>query len=118
MTAAEFKILFPEFSAAPTALVESRIAWAAARTPAAIWGTDYLEQGIGFLAAHFLAMAPEAKAMRKGEKAGETMYLAERKRLAKIVGSAAAYRVAGLPSTPIDGTALTEAAAPEGWPAL
>lgn len=116
MTAAEFRVLFPEFANAPTALIESRIAWALARTPEAIWG-EHFEQGLAFMAAHFLAMLPEAKAMRKGEKAGETMYLAERKRLAKIVGSASAYRTAGLPSTPIDGAALRQAAAPDGWPA-
>lgn len=115
MTADEFRAIFPEFAAAPTPLIESRISWATSRTPVAVWGAD-IEQGIGFLAAHFLAMLPEAKAMRKGEKPGETMYLSERQRMEKIVGGAAAYRVAGLPSTPIDPTVLTQAEAPEGWP--
>ncbi len=115
MTAAEFKILFPEFVNAPTALVESRIAWATTRTPAAVWG-DYQEQGIGFLAAHFLALLPNAKDMRKGEKPGETMYLAERERLARIVGSSAATRLAGLPRTPITIADLVPAATPTGWP--
>ena len=115
MTAAEFRALFPEFANAPDALIESRIAWAVARTPESVWG-DHLEHGIAFMAAHFLAMLPEAKAMRKGEKPGETMYLAERKRLARLVGSAAAYRTAGIPSTQIDATALTQAEPPSGWP--
>jgi hypothetical protein len=116
LTAAEFKALFPEFANAPDALVESRIAWAVPRTPVDVWGADYLEQGIGLLAAHFLSLAPNAKAMRKGERPGETMYLAERTRIARIVGSAAAHRVAGLPSTPLNTTALTPSAVPEGWP--
>lgn len=99
MTASEFKALFPEFANAPDALVDSRIAWAASRTPSATWG-DLYEQGLAFLVAHFLAELPAGKDMRKGEKPGETMYLAERQRLARIVGSSSATRLAGLPSTP------------------
>lgn len=102
MTAAEFKALFPEFDGASNTLVESRIAWAEARTPADVWGADYRDQGIAFLTAHFLALLPQAKALRKGETPGATMYLTERQRLARIVGSAYAGRVAGLPATPTD----------------
>lgn len=112
MTAAEFIVLFPEFSAAPTALIESRIAWALLRTPVGIWG-DYQEQGLSLLTAHFLAQHPAAKDMRKGEKPGETMYLAERQRLERIVGSSAATRLAGLPSTPTSAD-LTRGAGDDG----
>lgn len=93
MTAAEFKDLFPEFTGAANALVESRIAWAEARTPADIWG-EKRDQGIALLAAHFLALLPEARDMRKGEKPGETMYGRERAALNVIVSSG--FRVAGL----------------------
>lgn len=95
MTAAEFKALFPEFNNAPDALVESRIAWATSRTPADIWGDDQ-DQGIAWYAAHFLALLPAAKDMRKGEKPGESMYLRERQRMNAIVSSG--FRVAGIPS--------------------
>lgn len=95
MTAAEFKILFPEFANTPTALVESRISWAEARTPSDVWGDGATqEQGIGFLAAHMLALAPGAKDMRAGEEKGVTMYSRERERLEGIVSSG--FRIAGL----------------------
>lgn len=92
MTSAEFKILFPEFAAAPDTLVESRLAWAGARTPVAVWG-DKQEQGAAFLAAHLLALLPSAKDMRAGEEKGVTMYSRERERLEGVVSSG--YRVAG-----------------------
>jgi hypothetical protein len=92
MTAAEFKVLFPEFVNAADALVTSRIAWAEPRTPLDIWG-DLQEQGIAFLTAHFLALLPNGKEMRKGEKPGESMYLRERERLEVIVSSG--FRIAG-----------------------
>lgn len=92
MTAAEFKVLFPEFVSAADALVTSRIDWATPRTPLDIWG-ELQEQGIAFLTAHFLALLPNAKEMRKGEKPGESMYLRERMRLEQIVSSG--FRIAG-----------------------
>lgn len=94
MTAAEFKALFPEFSRASDALVTSRLEWAEARTPSDIWG-DLQDQGIAWLTAHFLVLLPEAKDMRKGEKAGESIYGRERQRLALVVSGG--FRVAGLP---------------------
>ncbi len=94
MTAAEFKVLFPEFSRASDALVESRLLWATDRTPEDVWG-DLQDQGIAWLTAHFLCLLPEAKDMRKGEKPGESMYGRERSRLALVVRGG--FRVAGLP---------------------
>ena len=93
-TPATFRVIFPEFSRASDALVSSRIAMAEARTPLDIWG-DLRPQGLAWLAAHLLAMAPEAKDMRKGEKPGETMYKGQRDHLALVVSSG--FRVAGLP---------------------
>jgi hypothetical protein len=94
MTAAEFKALFPEFKNAADDLVTSRLAWALARTPSDIWGT-YQAEGVAWYTAHFLALLPNAKDMRKGEKPGESMYLRERQRLGLVLSSG--YRVAGLP---------------------
>lgn len=98
MTAAQFRAMFaPAFDRAPDALVETRLAWAEARTPVEIWG-DLQEQGVAWLAAHFVAIAPGAKDMRKGGKASldsydSTPYGQERKRLNRTVS--AGYRVAG-----------------------
>ncbi len=95
-TAANFRLLFPEFARADTPTIESRIAWAEERTPADIWDATR-PQGIAWMAAHFLCLLPSAKDMRKGEKAGETMYGRERQKLNRIVGGG--FRVAGIPST-------------------
>lgn len=92
MTPAELRALFPEFTRATDALIQSRIDWATARTPADIWG-DKRDQGIAWLAAHFLALAPGSEDMRKGEKPGETSYGRERKRLNVQVSSG--FRTAG-----------------------
>lgn len=94
MTAAEFKALFPEFTKADDTLVESRLLWAEYRTPAGIWG-DLQLQGIAWLTAHFLVSLPSAKDMRKGAPVGDSIYLAERKRLNVLVS--AGYRIAGIP---------------------
>lgn len=94
MTAAEFKATFPEFANAPDALVTSRLAWALARTPLDIWGA-YQAEGVAWYCAHFLALLPNAKDMRKGEKPGESMYLRERQRLGLTLSSG--FRTAGNP---------------------
>lgn len=83
--------MFPEFASAPDALVTVRLGWATLRTPLEIWNT-LQEQGIAFLTAHYLAILPNAKDMRKGEKPGDSMYLRERENLELIVSSG--FRVA------------------------
>ena len=54
---------------------------------------DLEDDGVSYLAAHLLALAPSARDMRKGEKPGETMYGRERKILEAIVSSG--FRTAG-----------------------
>ena len=83
--------MFPEFANAPDPLVTVRIGWATLRTPIEIWNA-LQEQGIAFLTAHYLAILPNAKDMRKGEKPGESMYLRERQNLELMVSSG--FRVA------------------------
>jgi hypothetical protein len=92
VTAASFKVAFPEFVTAPDAIVTARIGMAQRRTPAGIWG-DLEDDGVSYLTAHLLALAPSARDMRKGEKPGETMYGRERKILEAIVSSG--FRTAG-----------------------
>lgn len=90
-TAATFRAIFPEFTRATDALIDSRISMATQRTPADVWG-DLQAQGIAWMTAHMLALLPEAKDMRKGEPAGETMYGRERAILDRVVGGG--FRVA------------------------
>lgn len=94
MTPTEFKTLFPEFSGATDAIVQTRLTWAEDRTDEELFG-DMYDQGVGLMCAHFLCLLPQAKDLRKGEKPGETPYLRERLRLNMIVASG--YRTAGLP---------------------
>lgn len=97
-TATTFRAVLPEFTRATDALIESRIAMAQERTPSDVWGV-LQGQGILYLAAHLLAMLPEAKDMRKGEPVGESAYGRQRTFLERVVSSG--YRIAGLPSTPL-----------------
>lgn len=108
MTPAQFRAIFPEFTGATDALIQTRIRWAENRTPVDIWGEagadpvaapTLRDQGVATYAAHFLALLPEAKPMRKGEKPGESMYWRERQRLNLIVSSG--YRTAGLPDAEV-----------------
>ena len=92
MTPADFLLLLPECTGGSTALSQTRLDWASERTDADVWGAKE-DQGIAWMAAHFLCLLPEGKDMREGEKPGETMYGRERARLNKIVSSG--YRVAG-----------------------
>ena len=91
MTAAEFRAIFPAFSRASDALIEERLAQAERRTPGAIWG-DLQEDGVKYLAAHLLALEPQARDLAKGERFGESAYGRERLFLETIVSSG--HRVA------------------------
>lgn len=92
ISVADFKAQFPEFAKAPDDVVTVRLQWAYDRTPLDIWG-DARDQGAAWYCAHFLAILPNGKDMRKGERPGETMYLTERKRMALTVSSG--FRVTG-----------------------
>jgi hypothetical protein len=85
-TTTQFFLDFPEFVGASAVTLQKRIDWATDRTDAAIWDVK-TEQGIAWMTAHFMALLPEAKDMRMGEKPGESMYGRERSRLNKIVSS-------------------------------
>jgi len=85
---ATFLVSFPEFSDAPTALVDSRLAQATARTDADVWGAERVDDGIYWLTAHLLAISPLARDMKNCcLPNGETTYLAERQRMARAVAS-------------------------------
>lgn len=56
MTPSEFKLIFPEFSGSPDAAIQNSLNKADLRVSQSVWG-DFYEEGIGFYAAHDLAMA-------------------------------------------------------------
>lgn len=91
MTPAAFRLVVPAFTRASDALIADKLAMAERRTPVAIWG-DLQEDGVKYLAAHLLALEPEARDLVKGEKVGESTYGRERKTLEAIVSSG--HRVA------------------------
>lgn len=92
MTAAEFKVEFPEFSGAPDALVTAKLADATARLNPDVWG-DRLSMGIKYMAARMLARAPNARAMKLVDKDGNTIYDEEYRTLMLSVSSG--FRVVG-----------------------
>lgn len=96
VTVSELKAAFPSFKNSADASVQLALDFATARTPADVWG-DLQEQGITFLALHFLAIAPESKHMRKDASGiatalETTSWGKERRNLQNIVSSG--YRVA------------------------
>lgn len=98
MTPTEFRDSFGgsrgPFASTPDPVITLRLAIAEARTPTDIWGEgDVRLAGVLYLAAHLIALEPGARDMRKGERAGETVYGRERATLEGIVASG--YRTAG-----------------------
>lgn len=65
--------LFPEFSTAPTPLVQSRLDQAAVRIDTAVWGSRAGE-GQAFLAAHLLALSPGGQFARLQSEKGKSTY--------------------------------------------
>jgi hypothetical protein len=95
-SAANFLVIFPEFTNAGTALIETRIAMAEEQTETEVWG-DLYHQGVAWLAAHLLCLAPGAQDMRLGPE-GESLYGNQRKRLGVTVASGYRVALAGLHS--------------------
>jgi hypothetical protein len=58
MTLVQFRARFPEFSLAENAYVQSFLTAAIARLDATAWPADMLVEGIGYLAAHLMALTP------------------------------------------------------------
>lgn len=87
---AAFLVHHPEFTSTPTATVQAKLDEAYRRTPAKVWG-NLQDDGARYLAAHLLALLPNARDMRVGAK--EDLYHAERMRLVGVVASG--FRVVG-----------------------
>lgn len=83
-TYSQFIARCPEFDSAPQAIVESCIAEAERQTPERVWGERQID-GIIWLAAHLLALSPQAKEMHISGTT-QTLYQARREELERIVG--------------------------------
>jgi len=81
LSLAEFRTRFPEFTNLPDALVSSRLEWANAELNEGVWG-DERDIGLGFLTAHYCALAPRGEDMRlkKSKDSPTTFYYMEYKR--------------------------------------
>lgn len=88
LSRAAFLVRFPEFGddAAPEDLIDARLADAAARTPASVWG-ELQAEGHGYLTAHLIATSPWGQQARMSSDAGDSTYGIERRRLEKIVSA-------------------------------
>lgn len=84
LDAASFLVRFPEFTSAPAPLLEAVLADASARTDATVWG-HLTDQGVGLLAAHLLACAPNGQFARLEKDKSQTIYGAEYERLMQAV---------------------------------
>lgn len=86
---------YPEFAEERRVLVAAKLAEAARRVSATVWGT-WTDDGVALLTAHLLALTPypSAWATEGATKpvvtaSGDTPYMVEFRRLARIVGTAA-----------------------------
>jgi len=87
----EFLVRFPEFRNADHSLIDAKLIEARAQIGASVWG-DLYDQGVGYLAAHLLSVAPtgqHARLIPASAKASRddslTTYEREYKRLVLVV---------------------------------
>lgn len=73
MDLATFRIQFPEFQFVDDSLVQAMLTAAALSVDVDVWGTK-AGQGVGYLAAHKLALSPYGQAARLVAKDGSTTY--------------------------------------------
>lgn len=73
VSVSRFKKSFPEFRNTATELCEQKLASATLRIAERIWG-DRTSEGIMYLAAHLLSMAPEGEQARLKSENRATVY--------------------------------------------
>ena len=94
VTAASFIVTYPEFSDAPVALVEAKLAEAVTMCPDRVWG-DLTDQGVGLYTAQYLYDSPFARHMaridqgndRQGVRSDASPYIDRLRRLVQQVAS-------------------------------
>lgn len=91
ITVADFLAAFPEFKDAGTPLLSATLARAQQYTKdVCIWG-DYQQEGTFLYCARFLALSPYGRKMNLANKANETNYDVELKRVKFIVTAGKRY---------------------------
>jgi hypothetical protein len=96
VTVASFRAEFPEFGSAdvtPTVLVQAKLDAALLRTPSDVWG-DLQDDGVKYLAAHLLALSPQAREMKLSTPDAKSPYGFQRLEYESIVASG--FRVTGV----------------------
>lgn len=73
MDLATFRAAYPEFDRASDDLVSAKLAQAAREVSSEIWDT-WRDDGIGLLAAHYLATSPNGQMARLAAKEGSSVY--------------------------------------------
>jgi len=86
MDRAAFLVSFPEFAKASPELVDAKLAEAARRIAPDVW-KEKTDDGIGYLAAHLLAVSPFGQQARLVAKDGGTVYEETYKQIKREVAS-------------------------------
>lgn len=95
VTVQNFRNAFEEFRKTDEELIASKLRFARQRINATVWG-DIYDQGVMYLAAHLLSVAPAGQNTKlKPENAAKTVYWLEYERLRNTVTYG--LRTAGLP---------------------
>ena len=89
-TVPAFKGEFPEFAETGDPIVAAALVRAEQRVDPSVWG-EKADQGVAYLAAHLLAIAPYGQNARLAAATGTTLYNEEFRRLQREV--AAGHRV-------------------------
>jgi len=78
---------YPEFTNAPTDLIQNELNNAYALTPASLWPSAIIDQGAQLRAAQALALSPFGRGMALANEEGKTVYDARLDRLVAIVAA-------------------------------
>lgn len=73
MNLAAFRVRFPELAAASDTFVQAMLDDATLRCSASFWGTLHA-LGVGYLAAHMLALSPWGQSAKLIDKIGQSTY--------------------------------------------
>lgn len=87
MNVPTFLATYPEFSGIDPDMVTPFLARATTRLDPTVWGTR-LEEGIGLLTAHLLALSPAGQMARLVSEKGKTTYGTEFATLCRVVSIA------------------------------
>jgi hypothetical protein len=82
-----FRAQYPEMASVPDPMITAYLARAANRLDPLVWGTK-LEEGIGLLTAHLLALSPAGLSARLATDKGQSTYGEQFSSLERVVSIA------------------------------